>query len=85
VRFQVLTAASMKFRDFWDVVTLKFTDVSEVHTASIIRVWLQRDYTALHPRTSRLLRINYYLSLTQIENEIRNLGGSAEDDGMVLL
>jgi hypothetical protein len=35
VRFQVLTAASMKFRVFWDVgrvVTLKLTDVSEVST-----------------------------------------------------
>jgi hypothetical protein len=35
VRFQVLTAASMKFRVFWDVVPL--TDVSNVRTASVIR------------------------------------------------
>jgi hypothetical protein len=35
MRFQVLTAATMKFRVFWDV-TLKLTDVSEVRTASNI-------------------------------------------------
>jgi hypothetical protein len=37
VRFQVSTAASMKFRVFWSVaplVTFKLTDVSEVRTAS---------------------------------------------------
>jgi hypothetical protein len=40
VRFQVLTAASMKFRIvFWDVLPCKIlsTDVSEVRAASIIR------------------------------------------------
>jgi hypothetical protein len=40
MRIQVLTAASMKFRVFWDVVrvvTLKLTDVSDVRSASIIR------------------------------------------------
>jgi hypothetical protein len=40
VRFQVLTATSMKFRVFWDVAPcshVKLTDVSEVLTASIIR------------------------------------------------
>jgi hypothetical protein len=37
VRFQVLTAASMKFRVFWDVA-LKWTDVSEVRIGSIIVV-----------------------------------------------
>jgi hypothetical protein len=37
VRFQVLTVASVKFRVFCVVVTLKWTDVSEVRTASIIR------------------------------------------------
>jgi hypothetical protein len=39
VRFEALTAASMKFRVFGDVVPcshLKFFDVSEVRTASII-------------------------------------------------
>jgi hypothetical protein len=36
VRFEVLTA-SMKFRLFWDVVS-EWTNVSEVHTASIIRM-----------------------------------------------
>jgi hypothetical protein len=65
VRFQILTAASMKFRVFWDAAPLKWTDVSEVRNTSIIRVFialimevvrisetcpLQRDYTALHPR-----------------------------------
>jgi hypothetical protein len=37
VSFQALTAASMKFRVYWDVGKLKWADVSEVHTASIIR------------------------------------------------
>jgi hypothetical protein len=40
VRFQVLTATSMKFRVFWDVVPcspLKLTDIPEVLIASIIR------------------------------------------------
>jgi hypothetical protein len=41
VRFQVLAAAGMKVTSFWDVapcsLTLKYTDVSEVFTASIIR------------------------------------------------
>jgi hypothetical protein len=33
VRFKFLMAAGMKFRVFWDVVTLKWTDVSEVRAA----------------------------------------------------
>jgi hypothetical protein len=40
VRFQVLTAANVKFRVFWAVAPcsyMKWTDVSEVRTASIIR------------------------------------------------
>jgi hypothetical protein len=40
VRFKVFTAASMKFRVFWDVAPcshVETTDVSEVLTASIIR------------------------------------------------
>jgi hypothetical protein len=40
VRFQVLTAASMKFRLFWDVAPcshVKLTDVSAVLTADITR------------------------------------------------
>jgi hypothetical protein len=44
VRFQVLTAASMKFKVFWDVVLcsqLKLTDISEVHTVSIIRAMMK--------------------------------------------
>jgi hypothetical protein len=44
VRFQALTASSMTFRVFWDVVMLKLTDVSEVHTASIIRAMNRPDY-----------------------------------------
>jgi hypothetical protein len=49
-------AAIIKFRVFWDVVTLKLTDVSEcVLPPSSGRLddggsQLQRDYTALHPR-----------------------------------
>jgi hypothetical protein len=55
VRFQLLTAASMKFRFvFWDVLPCKklSTDVSEVRAASIIRAIVGRQlfYTALHPR-----------------------------------
>jgi hypothetical protein len=41
VRFQVLTAVSMKMAVFWDlccVVWYKFNNVSEVLAASIIRV-----------------------------------------------
>jgi hypothetical protein len=40
VRFYVLTAATMKMTVFWDVAPcslVKFTDVSEGFTASIIR------------------------------------------------
>jgi hypothetical protein len=46
VRFQVLTAARMKVTAFLErlVGSLKYTDVSDVRTASIIRVI--RDY---HP------------------------------------
>jgi hypothetical protein len=40
VRFQVLMAGSVKFRVFC-VVTLKLTDVSEVHTTSIIRAMME--------------------------------------------
>jgi hypothetical protein len=42
VRFQVLTAANMMFRGFWDVLpcSQKSTDVSEVHAASIIRAMM---------------------------------------------
>jgi hypothetical protein len=39
MRFQVLTAASMKMTDFWDVTPcslVKFTDISEVLIVSII-------------------------------------------------
>jgi UDP-N-acetylglucosamine enolpyruvyl transferase len=65
VRYQVLTAANMKLESSGTkrrVVTLEWTDVSEVRTLSIIdlmmegstHVWkvgiLQRGYTALHPR-----------------------------------
>jgi hypothetical protein len=44
VRFQALTASSMKLRVFWDVVMLKLTDVSEVHTAYITRAMNRPDY-----------------------------------------
>jgi hypothetical protein len=40
VRFQVLTAASMKIMAFWDIAPrslVKLTDVSEVRTAFFIR------------------------------------------------
>jgi hypothetical protein len=40
VRFQVLTAVNMKMTVFWDVAPVvwwKFTDVSDVLTASVIR------------------------------------------------
>jgi hypothetical protein len=36
----------MMFKVFWDVATLKLTDVSQVRTAFIIRSMI----TALHPR-----------------------------------
>jgi hypothetical protein len=41
VRFQVLTAASMKIITFWDippVVSLEYADVSEMRTAIIVLV-----------------------------------------------
>jgi hypothetical protein len=38
VRFQVLTAASMKMTAFWDTALCILVDVSEAFTASIIRV-----------------------------------------------
>jgi hypothetical protein len=44
VRFQVLTAASMKFRVFWDVAPsshVEANDVTEVRTASIIRAMME--------------------------------------------
>jgi hypothetical protein len=44
--FQVLTAASMKFTVFWDVVTLKLTDVSEVRPASIIALMMEAIHTS---------------------------------------
>jgi hypothetical protein len=44
MRFQVLTAASMKIRIFWDVLPWMSTDVSEVRAASIIALmgWTTR-------------------------------------------
>jgi hypothetical protein len=41
MRFQVLTVARMKFRVFWDVVTLKLINVSKMRTASIIRAIME--------------------------------------------
>jgi hypothetical protein len=41
MKFQILTAVSMKVTVFWDVVPcspVKFTDVSEVLAASIMKV-----------------------------------------------
>jgi hypothetical protein len=40
VRFQVLTAVSMKFRGFWAVAPCSYVEVGS----------FQRDYTTLHPR-----------------------------------
>jgi hypothetical protein len=43
VRFQVLKAASMKFRVFWDVAPcshVEVAEISEVRTASIIRAMI---------------------------------------------
>jgi hypothetical protein len=39
VRFEVLTVASIKKTAFWD--TVKWTDVSDVHTASIIDLMME--------------------------------------------
>jgi hypothetical protein len=44
VKFKVLTAASMKFRVFWDVAPCSHVEVrrvSEVHTASIIALMME--------------------------------------------
>jgi hypothetical protein len=49
VSFQALTAASMKFRVYWDVGKLKWADVTEVHKASIIRgVHVSNDGGSMH-------------------------------------
>jgi hypothetical protein len=45
-RFQVLTAASMKIPDFWDVTArrlVKFTGVSEMPTASVITTLIAKE------------------------------------------
>jgi hypothetical protein len=44
MRFQVLTAASMKAKAFWDIelCSLVEVDVSEVLTASIIRAMMMK-------------------------------------------
>jgi hypothetical protein len=54
VGFQILTAASMKMTVLWNIAPCSFvevTDISEMHTASIIRViGLHQEYTTLYPR-----------------------------------
>jgi hypothetical protein len=45
--FEVLTAASMKMRAFWDyrrVVSLEKTDVSEARTASIMSLMMEASH-----------------------------------------
>jgi hypothetical protein len=87
VRFQVLTAGGVKFRVFWDVascISLMYTDVSEMRTASIIADYegsthlcnvspLQRDYTVLYPR-----RLNFKAEVIYGRNFIYTLCNISE-------
>jgi hypothetical protein len=48
MRFQVLTAASMKMTAFWDIenVAVEVDNISEVHTASIIALMTEPVHTS---------------------------------------
>jgi hypothetical protein len=68
VRFQVLTAASVKFRVFWDVLSCSHVDVDRCFRGALVNIYLTtRQYI---PENSTLHTV-YKLNVIKLSNPMR--------------